>query len=390
MRILAFFVAFFGAIVVPQLIGHGLAALYPPQPLLAEDEKALTAAGGAFADPQAVLGTSVRRELVRDARPIYPQALQDAETAQFGLTGTGASVLAARFANGDAAIRARQTFFRMMGKLQTERDEAGIVRFTWPQSGQAAAAVEVGRTFMLWVAKDGASLERLRAESQAIRVAAPVPRTGVAGMVDDVRTWPLSRALPILAVYGLFVAWIFLRLAPWATTVEPKAGARPARLEDLQQRLLEVRFAESPISIAAGPRPGQFTVDWKYADAKWADHARAHGVRKVHRLILELDAATHTVRGREFHSEFDWSAGLGGAALRWHASLEIRFFHYHHERVFGLQVGPDGRLKPVLSYAWTFNLAEMKNPVIHAVTASGWRWRQVFFFAPRWLKWLHN
>jgi hypothetical protein len=32
----------------------------------------------------------------------------------------------------------------------------------------------------------------------------------------------------------------------------------------------------------------------------------------------------------------------------------------------------------------------MKNPVIAAVTAAGWQWRQVFFFSPPWLRWLHG
>jgi hypothetical protein len=32
----------------------------------------------------------------------------------------------------------------------------------------------------------------------------------------------------------------------------------------------------------------------------------------------------------------------------------------------------------------------MKNPVIAVVTAAGWRWRQVFFFSPSWLRWLHG
>ena len=131
-------------------------------------------------------------------------------------------------------------------------------------------------------------------------------------------------------------------------------------------------------------------VDWKYADAKWVDHARAHGMKKSHRLILELDEASRTVRCREFHAETEWGVGMDGGSIRWKASWEIVFFQYEHERVFGLQIGPDGRLVPSLSYAYTFDIREMKNPVIAAVIASGWHWRQVFFFSPPWLRWLHG
>jgi hypothetical protein len=113
-------------------------------------------------------------------------------------------------------------------------------------------------------------------------------------------------------------------------------------------------------------------------------------MRASHRLILELDESTRTVRGREFQTESGWDAGLGGASIRWKASWEIVFYQYEHQRVFGLQVGPDGRLQPALEYSYTFNLQEMKDPVIAAVTAAGWRWRQVFFFSPSWLRWLHG
>ena len=313
-RALIFFAAFLGAIVLPQLVAHGLNYLYPPQPKLGEDEDALRATPVGFAGPALVFGTSVRRELVQDARSVYPRVLEAAEIAQFGLTGSGASVLDARFADADAARRARYALFTMLGKVTTEEDDNGLFRFTWPQSGHAAIAGTVGRTFMMWVAADRNSVERL----------------------------------------------------------------------------LAVRFLESPITIAPGRAGDELVVDWKYADAKWAGHARAHGMRKSHRLILELDEATRTVRCREFHTESGWDADMAGASIRWKASWEIVFFQYEHERLYGLQVGPDGKLAPSLSYAYTFNLREMKDPVIAAITAAGRNWRQVFFFSPPWLRWLHG
>jgi hypothetical protein len=389
-RVVIFFAAFLGAIVVPQLIVHGLNALYPEQTGLAEDDTVLASSATGFVNPAAVLGASVGREMVQDARPVYPQVLQDAQAAQIGLTGTGGIVLAARFADAGAAERARFAFFKMLGKVDAERNAAGIWHFPWPQSGHWAAAVNAGRTFMLWVAPDAESLDRLRGESQALRALTPEPRTGLGGLVDAARTWAPGPILAAIGVYTLFVAWLFLRLVGWATDVKPKPGVQPAGRAALRQRLLDIRSANSPINISAGTRDDRVVVDWKYADAKWIDHARAHGMRKTHRLILQLDEADRTVRGREFHAETNWSAGVDGASIRWKAAWEIVFYQYEHERVFGLQLGPDGRLIANLSYAYTFDLAEMKDPIIGAITAAGWRWRQVFFFAPPWLKWLHS
>jgi hypothetical protein len=389
-RALIFFAAFFGAIVVPQIIAHGLNYLYPAQPRFGEDETSLRATPAGFAEPTLVFGKSVRPELMRDARPIYPQVLGGAEVAQFGLTETGSSVVAARFSSDDAATQARYAFFRMLGKVNAEEDEHGFFHFAWPQSGHAAIAGNAGRTFMMWVAPDRESVQRLRSESRAFSDRTPAPRTGLGGFVDSVRAWPPASWFAMIGVYALFVSWLFLQLVTWATEVDAKPVASASTGSALKERLLGVRFLQSPITITPGKSENQLVVDWKYAEAAWVDHARAHGMRKSHRLILELDEATRTVRCREFHTESAWDAGAGAASIQWKASWEIVFYQYEHERVYGLQVQPDGTLAPSLSYAYTFDLREMKNPIIGAVTSAGWRWRQVFFFSPPWLRWLHG
>ncbi|HTN27913.1 MAG TPA: hypothetical protein VL180_09015 [Burkholderiales bacterium] len=389
-RALIFFAAFFGAIVVPQLIAHGLNYLYPAQPRFGEDETALRATPSGFAEPSAVFGKSVRLDLMQDPRPIFPQVLAGAQVAQYGMTGTGATVLAARFASDDAATQARYALFRMLGKIDAQQDERGFFHFIWPQSGYSAIAGSGGRTFMMWVAPDRASVERLRSESGAFSARPSAARSGVGGFVDAVRGSPPMTWFALIGMYALFVSWLFLRLVTWATVVPPQPVATAASASALKDRLLRVRFLESPIAIGLGNAADELVVDWKYADAKWVDHARAHGMRKSHRLILELDEATRTVRCREFHTESGWNAGAGGASIQWKASWEIVFYQYEHERVFGLQVQRDGSLAPALSYAYTFDLREMKNPIIAAVTAAGWQWRQVFFFSPPWLRWLHG
>jgi hypothetical protein len=125
-RALIFFATFFGAIVVPQLIGHGLNYLYPAQSRFGEDETALRATPSGFAEASAVFGKSVRLDLMQDPRPIFPQVLAGAEVAQYGMTGTGATVLAARFASDDAATQARYALFRMLGKVNAEKTNAAF------------------------------------------------------------------------------------------------------------------------------------------------------------------------------------------------------------------------------------------------------------------------
>ena len=68
--------------------------------------------------------------------------------------------------------------------------------------------------------------------------------------------------------------------------------------------------------------------------------------------------------------------------------MGITFFQVEHQRVFGLQIDQRGRFVPKLSYSYTFDLQEMKAPLISAVTNAGWHWRPTVWQGPTWLRWL--
>ena len=57
-------------------------------------------------------------------------------------------------------------------------------------------------------------------------------------------------------------------------------------------------------------------------------------------------------------------------------------------RVFGMQLDKSGKPTGELSKAYTFNLQELKQPIIEAVTASGWTWQPVMWNVPERLRWL--
>jgi hypothetical protein len=63
-------------------------------------------------------------------------------------------------------------------------------------------------------------------------------------------------------------------------------------------------------------------------------------------------------------------------------------FQREHQRVFGVQLDEQGRFKPQLSYAYNFNLEEMKAPLMEAVAHAGWDWRPTVWQGPTWLRWL--
>ncbi len=212
------------------------------------------------------------------------------------------------------------------------------------------------------------------------------------GLIDGPPSFPVDpfgETVKRVAFYGIFVwaglqFFLFGRVASWAAQVPAVPGVEPATVETLMQRLLSINEQDVPYTIKRGSRPDELVVDWRYADAKWLDLMRIHGMSKGYRLVLRFDEGAHNVRAQDRYASFDWSAGRGPdlLSLNWRMSLGITFFEYRHERVFGLQFR-DGKPTFDLSYAYTFDLNELKQPMIEIVRHAGWNFRPVItFFRP--------
>ncbi|MEO5960090.1 MAG: hypothetical protein ABIR80_13315, partial [Opitutaceae bacterium] len=193
--------------------------------------------------------------------------------------------------------------------------------------------------------------------------------------------------LGIALMLAFYVLWFF-KGAAWASSSPAAATGSAVSATELAARLESVNTLDVPFRVERGERPDEFVATWRYADAKWVDQARAHGLRHTFRIRLKLDEAARVVRATDYIAGYDWSAGADGARLEWKASLGIVFFQTERRRVFGLQLDERGRFKPELSYAYKFNLQEMKSPLIDAVTRAGWNWRPVVWQGPPWLRWL--
>lgn len=189
--------------------------------------------------------------------------------------------------------------------------------------------------------------------------------------------------------YGIFLwaglqFFIFGRVASWVGRAPAIPDVEPVAAETLMRSLLDLNKQDIPYSISRGRHDNEIVVDWRYADAKWLDLMRMHGMRRGYRLVLRFDPGSHTVRAQDRYASFDWSAGRGPnlASLNWNVWLGITFYEYRRERVFGLQF-KDGEPTFDLSYAYTFDLNGLKDPMIAIIRHSGWNFRPVItFFRP--------
>jgi hypothetical protein len=183
------------------------------------------------------------------------------------------------------------------------------------------------------------------------------------------------------------VFWFF-KASAWSVRQPPQGAIRPEPASSLRDRLRSLNQQDRPVQVIAPTDGNTVDITWRYGDAQWFDLMRAHKMRRTHKLVLRLDETSHTARVVEYWSAFDASAGPGGLSLKWTAARGMQFFEFEHRRVFGVQLDPSGKATGELSKAYTFNLQELKQPVIEAVTASGWTWQPVMWDAPKGLRWL--
>lgn len=350
-----------------------------------EVEAALVTSGGRFANPAAVFGADHDPDLVTDLRRMSGDGpFGAAEIAQMAIIPPASTTVVARFADAGAAHAAGMRYLESSVGFVPEIGPDGARTATRP-GGDVIKVVVVGRTLLALTGPDERTLaERLTAAPlQVIREESP----GTAAA----REFWFYRPAVLAAVTGLLVVvatlWFF-KGSTWASTVPAMAGVEPLSAEALRQRLLAANQVEAPFVVASEEPGGRLVVTWRFADAKWVDLARAHGMRRTHRLLLELDAARQVVRPTEQFSALDWSAGPRGGGVQWRTGMGITFFQVEHQRVFGLQLDEHGRFEPRLSYAWSFNLQEMKAPFIAATTQAGWDWRPTAWHGPSWLRWL--
>lgn len=388
LRPLVFLGVFFGLIIGPQLIGHILQArgvipnLNQSLPKnfcsLRENEGVLKNRDGKFLEPEKVFGAGFDPQLVADMRPLF--AALTPEAAQSVVFPNMETALVARFATAETAWQALAFYEASAGLSRGKPAPDGT--FTAARAGDRVRFVVAGKTFFVWSGADNAALNRRQqASAAAFIIDYPSP--------PDPRIARTKRALILaLPVLVLGCALWFFKGSTWAATVTPASQvALPMSAGQLRAQLLSIENLQQPVTVSAGKTFDEIVVTWR-ADAAWLTHAQAAGLKRTHKLVLHLDETSHTVRVREYMSALDWSAAPNRAAVQWHMKTGIVFFEYRHERVLGLQLDPaTGRFKPELSYAYTFNLQELKAPAIAAVTHAGWTWKPVLWKGPSWLRW---
>ncbi len=358
-----------------------------------EGSLSLAVVGGAFVDRARLYGEEVPADYVRDAKSVFPEFFADAEHAELAIVGTGETTLVAQFPTAETAKRAASELWRFFRVTASSGDEEHGWRGKRGLNSDYCEMLRSGRHLFLWTALSPQACAARRSASAAIteapglRPAAPEPlfvALQPLGALFEPAGVKILGTVLLLALY----AYGFFKGAAWVGRTPPASHASTVSAEELAARLEAINSLDAPFHIERGERPGEFFAEWRYADARWLDHAGAHSLRRTFRIRMLLDEATHSVRTSDYVAEFDGSAGRDGVRLEWRAMTGIIFQQVERRRVAGPQVDAHGRPTPNASYSFEFNLGDMKSPLIEAVTSAGWSWRPTLWQGPQMLRWL--
>jgi hypothetical protein len=400
---LLFFFGFLAIIAVPQMAVHLLDAFVHARQIRQQPTAEATA-GTAIAAPtvlqpvswEVVFGPNADPTLITDAKRGLDYILSDALEARIAFNTAGESALAARFPNAQAAAAALNRYGSFFQFAQvTGSDAGGWTARRFNGQGEWNHVVAVGNELYAWSGstKENVEANRIRAlgplptgpgSSLAASASSAPSKTQVSTHLSS--NWSAMTAFLVINL-SLAVFWFFKGSA-WSVRQAPRPGTRPEPAALLRDRLLALNEQDLPVQAMAPPNNNTVEVTWRYGDAQWLDLMRAHKMRHTHKLVLALEEQSHTARVLEYWSAFDASASPSDLRLNWTAARGMQFFEFEHRRVFGVQLDASGKPTGELSKAYTFNLQELKQPIIEAVIASGWTWQPVMWNAPGSLRWL--
>ena len=158
---------------------------------------------------------------------------------------------------------------------------------------------------------------------------------------------------------------------------EPKEGVAPVPPEELRQRLLAINNDQVPFTVepGSGGKEGDVVLEWKIVDAQWYEIFAKAGLEKVHKIYLTLLPGENEARALEESYDLEWRAGIPQMSV----SAEAFRGRTMTSKSFGKAYAWKGAnpLSYGEVYEYSFDVSEMKDPVIEIVTGSGWTFRPV-------------
>lgn len=158
-------------------------------------------------------------------------------------------------------------------------------------------------------------------------------------------------------------------------TKRPAAGTPVLPAIGVREHLLGLNRPTAPWQILDGAAEKvDLIAEWRIVDAQWYEIFAKAGLKKVFRIYMKLDEASHELRAMDREYSVEWRAGIPNL------SLAVSSFKGQSTSVeFGQAFGFTETLAPGQIYKYKFNSNELKKPIQEAVLACGWVYKGVAF-----------
>ena len=182
-------------------------------------------------------------------------------------------------------------------------------------------------------------------------------------------------------VYMVICTFAFFRGGPWAARISPPAWIAPVPAEEMRARILGINDLDLPFHVREGKR-GYLIAEWRLADARWTAVLEQAGLRIAHSVKMKLDPKKSRVNAIDISKTIRWSRGVPGLSWSFSFFRGIDFGGFEKGAAYGL-LYKDGGWIFDWAYKYSYNLNEMKQPLVAAVIMGGWTFQPVITFIPR-------
>jgi len=369
-RLVAYISVLVALLALPFLISFALLRVLPDRYIVAPAY--LAADGGTFnldAFKSISSFANVERLVVADHAD-HIMAAHAGDLVRFVILKAEVSALAvAEKMDQEARTLKGRNGFTVAGKESSRAGRRGQLLTRFSDGSVALTAIE-GATVLQVISRDP---ERSADYFQGIGIVVENQA------ISDWRAWCAKNFVGVIillnAIFaGGLLVWIF-KGGCWVAEVAPRPNTPPVSAAELKRRLLAINDLEVPLRLSS-PGGDALNAEWR-AEGKWRGLLEEQSVRIVANLGLKLHADRRAVSVIETQRKWNCETGRFGGTAEFAFFRGITLVSYDAGTVYGLSYGSDGF--KVTGYSYRFSAQEMKNPLIEAVTAAGWRWEPHVF-----------
>jgi hypothetical protein len=337
-RVLVFFVAFFVAIAAPTVVPWVAIWLGPPAYML--NERVLT-------------GGWLRRVVLPSEVTVTTTRYPDAQTAKGSAKG-------------------------MLKSIPTDAVTSSLdtTRYGRKDNGRQGVIIPIQNVVVHVEGPDRVIVEKTLKELPFVAFNPLSPQS----VIDQFFDRHLKAFFVGLGVYMVICTFAFFRGGPWAARISPPAWTAPVPAEEMRARILGINDLDLPFHVREGKR-GYLISEWRLADARWTTVLEQAGLRIAHSVKMKLDPGRSRVKVIDYSKTISWSRGVPGLSWSFSFFRGIDFGGFEKGASYGL-LYKDGRWTFDWAYKYSYNLNEMKQPLVAAVVMGGWTYQPVITFIP--------